>query len=273
MTSSYYQTRINNLNNEISKLETKVNDEQKKINAAEAIINKNESAINKKNVSVSTIRSKQQVIQRKRTEILSCRKRASDYQTQIIKKKGDLTKANEDYNKALAKELQFAQYQTESEVANVPSNVASSMQSIFQRNDYQLKRNQTFVISPFSDEISKFYREVLKPTIESIEDMNCQRADDLYTANVVMEDVWKLICESPVIVADLTGRNANVFYEVGLAHAIGKKVIIISQDINDIPFDLRALRCIKYNLLSNDQTEFMKKLTQTIENVLNEVSQ
>lgn len=273
MTSSHYQTRIKNLSNEISKLETKVNDEQKKINAAEALIIKDEAAINKKNVSASTIRSKQQEIQRKRTEIVGCRKRASDYQTQIIKKKGDLTKANDEYNKALAKEQQSAQRKAESEVAKVSSNVVSPMQSIFQRNDYQIKHNQTFVISPFSKDISKFYREVLRPAIESIEDMICQRADDLYTANVVMEDVWKLICESPVIVADLTGRNANVFYEVGLAHAIGKKVIIISQDIDDIPFDLRALRCIKYNLLSDDQSAFKKKLTQTIETVLNEVLQ
>lgn len=270
MTPSYYQTKIKNLNNEISSLETKINNEQKKVNAAEAIILKDETAINKKNISMTILRSKQQEIQRKRTEIIGCRKKASDYQTQLIKKKNELIKANEEYNKALSKEQQAVQQQVEIDGAISATDDVFPMQSIFMRNDYQVKRNQTFVISPFSEEITNFYREVLKPAVESLDDMICLRADDIYTANVVMEDVWKSICESPVIIADLTGRNANVFYEVGLAHAIGKKVIIITQDIDDIPFDLRALRCIKYTPHSIEQSAFKNKLTQTMESVLNE---
>lgn len=270
MTSSYYQTKIKTLNNAISRLETKVNDEHKKVEAAQAVIFRNEATIDKKNISTSTIRSKQQEIQRKRNEIVGYRKRASDFQTQLIKKKKELNKANEEYNKALAKEQQTANRKTELEFAKFAENGVPTICSIFQKNDYQIKHNQTFIISPFSKEITDFYREILRPTVESIEDMICLRADDIYTANVVMEDVWKLICESPVIVADLTDRNANVFYEVGLAHAIGKKVIIIAQNIDDIPFDLRALRCIKYDPSNKDQTSFQEKLLQTIETILNE---
>jgi hypothetical protein len=76
--------------------------------------------------------------------------------------------------------------------------------------------------------------------------LTCLRADDLYSSNVIMEDIWKLINEAKLIIADVTGKNANVFYETGLAHAIGKDVIIISQMIDDVPFDLRHLRCFIY---------------------------
>lgn len=51
---------------------------------------------------------------------------------------------------------------------------------------------------------------------------------------------------SRIIVADCTGKNANVFYEIGIAHAIGREVILITQSMNDIPFDLRHLRAIPY---------------------------
>lgn len=272
MTSNYYQTKIKSLNADISNLEKKVNDEQKKIDSAESTILKDEIAINKSNLSQATVRLKQKEIQRKRNDIVSCRKKMTEFNTKLIKKKQELVKVNEDYNKALAHEHQAAQRKAELNDASFVShdNYNSVLHSIFQNNDYPLIPNQTFVISPFTDDISNFYRQVLKPAVESISGMICLRADDIYTANVVMEDVWKLICESPIIIADLTGRNANVFYEIGLAHAIGKKVIIMSQNIDDIPFDLRALRCIKYSLRDEDFSVFQDKLVQTITTVLEE---
>lgn len=66
-----------------------------------------------------------------------------------------------------------------------------------------------------------------------------------------------------MILADLTGKNPNVFYEVGLAHATGKPVILISQDMNDIPFDLRGLRIIEYN---KNLSNWGEKLKSDIKN-------
>lgn len=68
-----------------------------------------------------------------------------------------------------------------------------------------------------------------------------------------MEDVAKGITESRIIIAEITDRNPNVFYELGAAHALGKNVILLAQNENDIPFDIRSHRCILYedNLLPN----------------------
>ena len=62
-----------------------------------------------------------------------------------------------------------------------------------------------------------------------------------------MGDIWSAINAARIIVADCTGRNPNVMYEIGLAHAIGKYTILLAQSIRDVPFDLRHLRYIIYS--------------------------
>lgn len=75
---------------------------------------------------------------------------------------------------------------------------------------------------------------------------SCQRADDIWDDSVVLNDVVALIARSKVIICDLTNRNSNVFYETGIAHALGREVIMITQTEHDIPFDLAHFRYIKY---------------------------
>lgn len=72
------------------------------------------------------------------------------------------------------------------------------------------------------------------------------KADDIFTPTAIMEDIWEYINKSRLIVADVTGKNPNVFYELGIAHTIGKDVIILTQNEDDVPFDLKHLRYIKY---------------------------
>jgi hypothetical protein len=61
-----------------------------------------------------------------------------------------------------------------------------------------------------------------------------------------MQDVVSLIDRSHLVIADCTGRNPNVFYEIGIAHTLGREVILITQNDADIPFDLRHLRYVPY---------------------------
>ncbi len=63
-----------------------------------------------------------------------------------------------------------------------------------------------------------------------------------------MSDIWKSIREARFILAELTGRNPNVFYEIGLAHAIGKPIILLTRNQEDVPFDLKALRYRYYDV-------------------------
>jgi hypothetical protein len=72
------------------------------------------------------------------------------------------------------------------------------------------------------------------------------RADDFWEHQAVIQDIVNLIARSRIVICDCSGRNPNVFYEAGIAHTLGKEVILITQNENDIPFDLRHLRYIRY---------------------------
>jgi hypothetical protein len=76
--------------------------------------------------------------------------------------------------------------------------------------------------------------------------LRCRRADDIWENPAIIQDVVSLIDRSRVVVCDCTGRNPNVFYEAGIAHTLGREVILITQSPEDIPFDLRHLRYIRY---------------------------
>jgi hypothetical protein len=76
--------------------------------------------------------------------------------------------------------------------------------------------------------------------------LRCRRADDIWENPAVIQDVVSLIDRSSVVICDCTGRNPNVFYEIGIAHTLGREVILITQVEADIPFDLRHLRFVQY---------------------------
>lgn len=107
--------------------------------------------------------------------------------------------------------------------------------------------NSCFVIMPFSATFNDEYEKVIKPAVESA-GLIPIRGDEIYSRPKVMEDIWKVLRSARVVVAELTGKNTNVFYEVGLAHTIGKPVIIITRNGEDVPFDLKALRYLYYNI-------------------------
>jgi hypothetical protein len=76
--------------------------------------------------------------------------------------------------------------------------------------------------------------------------LRCRRADDIWENAAIIQDVVALIDRSRIVVCDCSGRNPNVFYEAGIAHTLGREVILITQNDQDIPFDLRHLRYIRY---------------------------
>jgi hypothetical protein len=93
----------------------------------------------------------------------------------------------------------------------------------------------------------------------------CEVTGDLASPGDIVDQVWNGIRGSDVVVADATGCNPNVFYEIGIAHALGKEVIIMSQDL-DVPFDIRGGRKLKrYNI--NDLTDLATDLCAAFEAV------
>ena len=92
-----------------------------------------------------------------------------------------------------------------------------------------------------------------------------QRADDIRSSQNVMKDVVSAIARCHLIIADLTGQNSNVLYELGLAHAFHKPTIILTQDkLNTLPFDTKSYRVIKYG---RDFQE-MKKASDSIDELV-----
>jgi hypothetical protein len=105
------------------------------------------------------------------------------------------------------------------------------------------------VMMPFQAEFRPVY-ETLQQLCNQL-GRRCQRADDIWEHDHVMQDVVSLIDRSRVVIADCTGRNPNVFYEIGIAHTLGRDVLMITQAEADVPFDLRHLRFVPY--LNNAQ--------------------
>lgn len=103
-----------------------------------------------------------------------------------------------------------------------------------------------FTVMPFEpDDLQFVYRHVVLPSLEKC-GVVCIRGDDMFGSGVIMEDVLKWIESADIVLADLTGQNANVFYEVGIAHAKEKPVLLFAQSLDDVPFDLRHRRIVPY---------------------------
>jgi transcription termination factor Rho len=88
--------------------------------------------------------------------------------------------------------------------------------------------SDVFVIMPFLPELKQIYEDHIKPIVKQV-GLTVQRGDDFFKGRSVIQQVWTAILRAKLVIADCTGRNANVFYEVGIAHTLGKPVILITQ--------------------------------------------
>lgn len=112
---------------------------------------------------------------------------------------------------------------------------------------------------PFGTDFSAIYESI--QTAAAGVGLRCRRADDIWENAAIIQDVVALIDKSRIVICDCTGKNANVFYEAGIAHTLGREVILITQNEHDIPFDLRHLRYVRYL----DNAEGRAELTTTLQ--------
>jgi hypothetical protein len=101
-----------------------------------------------------------------------------------------------------------------------------------------------FVLMPFTEKWSDRIWRLIQSECARCS-FTATRASDLAGAEL-MEDIWEGICRAGLIIADLTGRNANVFYELGIAHTLGKKFILLTQNLPELPADMHRYRCVIY---------------------------
>jgi hypothetical protein len=110
--------------------------------------------------------------------------------------------------------------------------------------DYPL----AFVAMPFqADWSDDVYLRMIKPAVEGA-GLECQRADAKVMVGDIREGLWKHILHAGIIVADISIENANVYYELGLAHALGKDTILLKRKDTDVPADFEGLLNYAYDI-------------------------
>jgi hypothetical protein len=128
---------------------------------------------------------------------------------------------------------------------------------------------------PFDKKYASLYKKVIKTAVKRVH-LKCQRADDIFSSVVIVQDVWTEINKARIVIAEMTGRNPNVFYEIGLSHSLRQPVILLSQREDDVPFlpkdevpfDVRHIRCIFYKDTKTGRKILTTRLVRTLKNLL-----
>jgi hypothetical protein len=122
-----------------------------------------------------------------------------------------------------------------------------------------------FVVMQFSAEFDVLYKDVIKPVCEHY-GYRVIRGDDFSSSGQIMEDITQSIRNAALIIADVTPDNANVFYEVGYAHAIGKPTILLSDRKRErLPFDISGFRTLFYDNTIGGKTIVEERLKQHLD--------
>ena len=114
-----------------------------------------------------------------------------------------------------------------------------------------------FVLMPFTEFHVQYFTVIIAPAVEAM-GLKAKKADDIYGTDPIMQDIWHAIWSARVIIADVTAKNPNVNYELGLCHALGVPTILITQSMDDVPFDYKQLRCIVYDTRDGKWQEKLK---------------
>jgi hypothetical protein len=130
-----------------------------------------------------------------------------------------------------------------------------------------------FVLMPFAPEFDDVYQLGIKPACEKA-GAYAERLDQQIFTESMLDRIYNQISKADVIVSDMSGRNPNVFYETGYAHALGKRVILLTQKEDDIPFDLKHYQHIIYEgRISDLIPELEKRVRWSLEQPKGEILQ
>ncbi|MGB7435777.1 MAG: hypothetical protein WBR26_11805 [Candidatus Acidiferrum sp.] len=123
-----------------------------------------------------------------------------------------------------------------------------------------------FVMMPFAPPLGGYYTTVYEPAIKKAGIMPVRADADIFGTGKIIDQIWSGINAARVLVVELTGRNPNVLYELGLAHALKKPVVLVSSNEGDVPFDVRHVRVIYYDVMDPFWGE--KLISKVAENIV-----
>ena len=115
---------------------------------------------------------------------------------------------------------------------------------------------QVFLLTPFNDQFYKTYIQI-KEICNSL-GLSCIRGDEHQFKSDIFPEMLRYIVQSKLIIANVDGRNPNVMYELGIAHALGKQVLLIARNPGELPIDIKSKRFIIYKS-DNELNEMLRK--------------
>lgn len=126
-----------------------------------------------------------------------------------------------------------------------------------------IKQTKAFVVMPFSQDLDDVYVLGVREVGEKLH-LLVERADDIQHNESIPDTIIKKIRASDVVIADTSSANLNVFYEVGMAHALKKKTILICRDVQTLPFDIRHINHIVYGSIVDLRGKLEARLIETL---------
>ncbi len=164
------------------------------------------------------------------------------------------------------------------DITHTPSESESASAALLSADDHLRKVSKGVAVSsaetcfettPFADPLGGYYQSLYEPAIKKA-GLSAVRADtDIFGTGKIIDQIWAGINNAKVLVAELTGRNPNVLYELGLAHALRKPVVLISSNEEDVPFDVRHVRVIYYQM--SDPFWGEKLIAKIAENIISAI--
>lgn len=130
------------------------------------------------------------------------------------------------------------------------------------QNDLLIDNRLVFILTPFHDNYSEDYKVIREACTQS--GFNAYRGDENYIKGDIFPEMLKLIVKANLIIANVNGRNPNVLYELGIAQALDKPVILISSEPDKLPIDIKSKRFLVYR----NYTELQEMIRKELQNLL-----
>jgi hypothetical protein len=131
----------------------------------------------------------------------------------------------------------------------------------FRAPDFVVDPRLIIVLTPFSEDERRAFEIIQKTCTEA--GFKCIRGDEEYTPSDILSHIVRLIVKARIVIANVTSRNPNVFYELGVAHAMGKQTILVSES-SEVPFDIAGLRIVFWTNPAELRTRLTETLLRTI---------
>lgn len=137
----------------------------------------------------------------------------------------------------------------------------------FENVEWSGGRPRAFVVMQFTEPFDSLYAQVIRPVCEELQ-FDARRADDVFRPGLILQDSIAGLVESDVIIAEITPTNANVFYELGYAHARNTPTVLLARRNGTLPFDISGHRVIFYDDSIRGKPEVEAALRKHLSSIL-----